>query len=220
MTSLDTASIAEPPRQNSHSVVIFDTTLRDGEQSPGASMTFEEKLQVADLLDAMGVDIIEAGFPVTSEGDFEAVTAIAERIEARERRGSCPRAGEADIDRCAEALRPARAATHPYVYLDLADPHEIQDAKAAGEVLEIVAARVAPGAQPRRRCRMVGEDATRTPIEYLCRCVEAAIKAGATTINMPDTVGYAVPHEYRAMFEHRARKSAGFRQGGLLRPLP
>jgi len=81
MTSLDTTSLAEPARQNSQAIVIFDTTLRDGEQSPGASMTLEEKLQVAGLLDAMGVDIIEAGFPVTSEGDFEAVSAIAKRMK-------------------------------------------------------------------------------------------------------------------------------------------
>ena len=106
MTSLATASPASPARHNSQSVVIFDTTLRDGEQSPGASMTFEEKLQVAGLLDAMGVDIIEAGFPVTSEGDFEAVLAIAKRMKRASVAGLA-RAAAKDIDRCAEAVRPA-----------------------------------------------------------------------------------------------------------------
>src|SRR3979490_1300127 len=100
MTKTQTLS----PRQNSQSVRIFDTTLRDGEQSPGASMTFEEKLQVAHLLDAMGVDIIEAGFPVTSEGDFEAVSTIAKRMKRASVAGLA-RSAAKDIDRCAEAVR-------------------------------------------------------------------------------------------------------------------
>jgi 2-isopropylmalate synthase len=130
MSNLDTSSPATPARQNSQTIVIFDTTLRDGEQSPGASMTLEEKLQVAGLLDAMGVDVIEAGFPVTSEGDFEAVSAIAKRMK-RERRGSCRAA--------ARGYRPLRRSgasgappAHSFVYFDLAAPHEIQRCKAAG----------------------------------------------------------------------------------------
>src|SRR5207249_3469742 len=106
MTAQIAQSHAEPKLHNSERVVIFDTTLRDGEQSPGASMTFEEKLQVADVLDAMGVDIIEAGFPVTSEGDFEAVSAIAKRMK-RATVAGLARAAAKDIDRCAEAVRPA-----------------------------------------------------------------------------------------------------------------
>ena len=127
----ETLSCAEQTRQNSQSVVIFDTTLRDGEQSPGASMTFEEKLQVADLLDAMGVDIIEAGFPVTSEGDFEAVSAIAKRMKRASVAGLA-RAAAKDIDRCAEAVRQA---LRPRIHLFISTsplPHEIQAAKGAG----------------------------------------------------------------------------------------
>ncbi len=109
MNDIASPTRAATSRQNSQSVVIFDTTLRDGEQSPGASMTFEEKLQVADLLDAMGVDIIEAGFPVTSEGDFEAVSAIAKTLKHASVAGLA-RAAAKDIDRCAEAVRDGAAA--------------------------------------------------------------------------------------------------------------
>jgi 2-isopropylmalate synthase len=200
MTSLDTASVAEPPRQNSQSVVIFDTTLRDGEQSPGASMTFEEKLQVAGLLDAMGVDIIEAGFPVTSEGDFEAVLAIAKHMKRASVAGLA-RAAAKDIDRCAEALRPAlRPRIHLFISTSpLHMKYKLQ--KQPDEVLEMVAASVARARNLVADVEWSAEDGTRSEIEFLCRCIESAIKAGATTINIPDTVGYAVPHEYRALFE-------------------
>jgi 2-isopropylmalate synthase len=200
MTSLDTASLGEPARQNAQSVVIFDTTLRDGEQSPGASMTFEEKLQVAGLLDAMGVDIIEAGFPVTSEGDFEAVLAIAKRMKRASVAGLA-RAAAKDIDRCAEALRPAlRPRIHLFISTSpLHMKYKLQ--KQPDEVLEMVAASVARARNLVTDVEWSAEDGTRSEIEFLCRCVEAAVKAGATTINIPDTVGYAVPDEYRALFE-------------------
>src|SRR6202043_2164872 len=181
MTSLDTVSVAEPPRQKSQSVVIFDTTLRDGEQSPGASMTFEEKLQVAGLLDAMGVDIIEAGFPVTSEGDFEAVLAIAKRMKRASVAGLA-RAAAKDIDRCAEALR---AALRPRIHLFISTSplhmkYKLQ--RQPDEVLEMVAASVARARNLVADVEWSAEDGTRSEIEFLCRCVEAAIKAGATTI--------------------------------------
>jgi 2-isopropylmalate synthase len=200
MTNLHTASLLEPARQNSQAIVIFDTTLRDGEQSPGASMTFEEKLQVAGILDAMGVDIIEAGFPVTSEGDFEAVFAIAKRMKRASVAGLA-RAAAKDIDRCAEAVRPAR---RPRIHLFISTSplhmkYKLQ--KQPDEVLEMVAASVARARNLVADIEWSAEDGTRSEIEFLCRCVEAAIKAGATTINIPDTVGYAVPHEYRALFE-------------------
>ncbi|MGI8569673.1 MAG: 2-isopropylmalate synthase [Methylocella sp.] len=200
MTNLATASRVEPARQNSQSVVIFDTTLRDGEQSPGASMTFEEKLQVASLLDAMGVDIIEAGFPVTSEGDFEAVFAIAKRMKRASVAGLA-RAATKDIDRCAEAVRPAlRPRIHLFISTSpLHMKYKLQ--KEPGEVLEMVAASVTRARNLVADVEWSAEDGTRSEIDFLCRCVEAAIKAGASTINIPDTVGYAVPHEYRALFE-------------------
>ncbi|MEO1198160.1 MAG: 2-isopropylmalate synthase [Pseudomonadota bacterium] len=181
-------------------VVIFDTTLRDGEQSPGATMTFEEKLEVAEMLDRMGVDIIEAGFPIASDGDFEAVATIAERSDNAVIAGLA-RAINGDIDRCGEAVKRAkRGRIHTFV--STSPIHlEHQMRKSQDEVLEIITSTVTRARNLIDDVEWSGMDATRTPIDYLCRCVEAAIKAGATTINLPDTVGYATPDEYRAMFE-------------------
>jgi 2-isopropylmalate synthase len=181
-------------------VVIFDTTLRDGEQSPGASMTLEEKLEVASLLDSMGVDVIEAGFPVTSEGDFEAVHAIAKLVKRASVAGLA-RAAAKDIDRCAEAVRPAlRPRIH--LFISTSPLHmKFKLQKEPEQVLEMVTASVTRARNLVDDIEWSAEDGTRTEIDFLCRCVEAAIKAGATTINIPDTVGYAVPREYRALFE-------------------
>lgn len=190
---------------SSDQVVIFDTTLRDGEQSPGATMTHDEKLEVAELLDEMGVDIIEAGFPIASEGDFEAVTAIAKRTQNSVIAGLA-RAINKDIDRCGEAVKYARRPRiHTFVStspIHLA--HQMK--KTQEEVLDIISATVARARNLVDNVEWSAMDATRTPIDYLCRCVETAIKAGATTINLPDTVGYATPDEYQKMFEDiRAR---------------
>jgi len=180
-------------------VVIFDTTLRDGEQCPGATMTFEEKLEVADLLDQMGVDIIEAGFPIASEGDFEAVATIAQRAKNAVIAGLA-RAIPADIDRCGQAVKGARRGRiHTFVStspIHLA--HQMR--KSQEEVLQIITATVTQARNLVDDVEWSAMDATRTPIDYLCRCVDAAIAAGATTINLPDTVGYATPEEYRDMF--------------------
>ncbi|MFJ5488629.1 2-isopropylmalate synthase, partial [Hansschlegelia beijingensis] len=180
-------------------VVIFDTTLRDGEQCPGATMTFEEKLQVASLLDKMGVDVIEAGFPIASNGDFEAVSEIARRADNAIIAGLA-RAIPGDIARCGEAVRHARRPRiHTFVStspIHLA--HQMR--KTEEQVLEIIAATVAQARNLVDDVEWSAMDATRTSHEYLARAVEAAIKAGATTINLPDTVGYATPDEYRAMF--------------------
>jgi 2-isopropylmalate synthase len=180
-------------------VLIFDTTLRDGEQCPGATMTFEEKIEIAEMLDAMGVDIIEAGFPIASDGDFEAVHAIAKRLK-RATVAGLARAINVDIDRAGEAVKVAkRGRIHTFVStspIHLA--HQMK--KTEGEVLDIIAATVARARNLIDDVEWSAMDATRTPIEYLCRCVDAAIKAGATTINLPDTVGYAMPDEYRRMF--------------------
>ncbi|GLK57439.1 2-isopropylmalate synthase [Methylopila capsulata] len=180
-------------------IVIFDTTLRDGEQCPGATMTFEEKLDVAHLLDRMGVDVIEAGFPIASNGDFEAVAEIARRTETAIVAGLA-RAIPADIARCGEAVRFARRPRiHTFVStspIHLA--HQMR--KTEEQVLEIISGTVAQARNLVDDVEWSGMDATRTPIDYLCRAVEAAIRAGATTINLPDTVGYATPDEYRNMF--------------------
>jgi 2-isopropylmalate synthase len=181
-------------------VVIFDTTLRDGEQCPGATMTYEEKLEVADCLDALGVDIIEAGFPIASEGDFDAVSAIAARVQNATVAGLA-RAINADIDRAGEAVRHAkRGRIHTFV--STSPIHlEYQMRKTQAEVLEIIAATVSRARNLVEDVEWSAMDATRTPIDYLCQCVDAAIKAGATTINLPDTVGYATPQEYYEMFK-------------------
>jgi 2-isopropylmalate synthase len=187
-------------------VLIFDTTLRDGEQCPGATMTLEEKIEVADLLDAMGVDIIEAGFPIASNGDFEAVAEIAGRVKSATVAGLA-RAISADIARAGEAVRGAkRPRIHTFVStspIHLA--HQMR--KTEDQVLEIVIATVAQARNLAPDVEWSAMDATRTPVDYLCRCIEAAIKAGATTINLPDTVGYATPDEYRTMFRRCASGS-------------
>ncbi|GJD88369.1 MULTISPECIES: 2-isopropylmalate synthase [Methylobacterium] len=180
-------------------VLIFDTTLRDGEQCPGATMTLDEKLAVAELLDTMGVDIIEAGFPIASNGDFEAVAEIARRSKRAVIAGLA-RAIPADIARAGEAVRHAqRGRIHTFVStspIHLA--HQMR--KSEDEVVEIILKTVAQARDLVDDVEWSAMDATRTGIDYLCRCVEAAIRAGATTINLPDTVGYATPSEYRAMF--------------------
>src|SRR5256885_8895718 len=181
-------------------VVIFDTTLRDGEQSPGATMTHEEKLEVAELLDDMGVDIIEAGFPIASEGDFAAVQEIATRSKNAVICG-LSRAAFKDIDRCAEAIKPARQ-KRIHTFLSTSPVHmKYKLQKEPHEVYEMVIAQVTRARSHTDDVEWSAEDGTRTEFDFLCRCVEAAIKAGATTINIPDTVGYTVPEEYFKMFK-------------------
>lgn len=180
-------------------VYIFDTTLRDGEQCPGATMTYEEKIEVADCLDGMGVDIIEAGFPIASEGDFEAVSAIAKRAK-NARVAGLARAINVDIDRAGEAVRHAKCG-RIHTFVSTSPIHlEYQMRKTEAEVLDIISATVSRARNLVADVEWSAMDATRTPLEYLCRCVEMAIKAGATTINLPDTVGYATPEEYKKMF--------------------
>src|SRR5262245_7997795 len=181
-------------------VVIFDTTLRDGEQCPGATMTHEEKLEVAELLDDMGVDIIEAGFPIASDGDFAAVQEIAQRSKKAVICG-LSRAAFKDIDRCAEAIKPAkRKRIHTFISTSpLHMKYKLQ--KESHEVYEMVVAQVTRARGHTDDVEWSAEDATRTDHDFLCRCDEAAINAGATTMNIPDTVGYSVPEEYFALFE-------------------
>ena len=181
-------------------VVIFDTTLRDGEQCPGATMTHEEKLEVAELLDDMGVDIIEAGFPIASEGDFAAVQEIAQRSKKAVICG-LSRAAFKDIDRCAEAIKPAKR-KRIHTFISTSPVHmKYKLQKEPHEVFEMVIAQVTRARGYTDDVEWSAEDATRTEHDFLCRCVEAAINAGATTINIPDTVGYTVPEEYFALIE-------------------
>ncbi|HSP25618.1 MAG TPA: 2-isopropylmalate synthase, partial [Saliniramus sp.] len=162
-------------------VLIFDTTLRDGEQCPGATMTLEEKLEIADLLDTMGVDIIEAGFPIASIGDFEAVAEIARRVK-RATVAGLSRAAHKDIDRAAEAVRHA---VRPRIHTFISTSPVHMKFKLQLEpdaVLDLVVSSVTRARNHVEDVEWSAEDGTRTEFEFLCRCVEAAIKAGATTI--------------------------------------
>ncbi len=176
-------------------VIIFDTTLRDGEQSPGAAMNMEEKIRIAQALDEMGVDVIEGGFPISSNGDFEAVKAIAATVKIAQVAGLA-RAADRDIDRAWEALRLAvRPRIHTFISTSpLHMKYKLQ--MGANAVLEAVGRSVT---RARNLCDDVewsAEDGSRTEADFLCRCVESAIHHGARTINIPDTVGYAVPDEF------------------------
>ncbi len=181
--------------QDAKPIKIFDTTLRDGEQSPGASMTLEEKLRIAEMLEDMGVDVIEAGFPIASNGDFESVREVSKIIDKSIVCGLA-RSGLKDIDRAWEALTHAsRPRIHTFISTSPVHmKHKLQ--MSPEDVLEAVVESVT---HARNLCGDVewsAEDATRTEWDFLCKCVDAAIRCGATTINIPDTVGYATPEEY------------------------
>src|SRR5947209_2538349 len=192
--------MAAPAKSEQDRVVIFDTTLRDGEQCPGATMTHEEKLEVAELLDQMGVDIIEAGFPIASEGDFAAVREIAKRTKNAVVCG-LSRASFKDIDRCAEAIEPAEK-KRIHTFISTSPVHmKYKLQKEPHDVYEMVIAQVTRARSYTNDVEWSCEDGTRTEHDFLCRCVEAAINAGATTINIPDTVGYTVPEEYFALIK-------------------
>ena len=185
--------------QDTDKIVIFDTTMRDGEQSPGASMTLREKLELAELLEEMGVDVIEAGFPAASPGDFECVSMIAEQSKDAIICG-LSRATPSDIERCGEAVR---AAARPRIHTFIStSPVHMKHKLKMGEnaVLEAVGRSVSQARNLVDDVEWSAEDATRTDFEFLCRAVDTAIASGATTINIPDTVGYSHPDEYGALF--------------------
>jgi 2-isopropylmalate synthase len=174
-------------------VVIFDTTLRDGEQSPGATMTHDEKLEIAELLDDMGVDIIEAGFPIASEGDFRAVSEIAERSQNAVICGLA-RAQLPDIDRCWDAVKHAKK-PRIHTFIGTSPLHRAIPNLTKDEMAERIEQTVTHARNLCDNVQWSPMDATRTEWDYLCRTVEIAIKSGATTINIPDTVGYTAPVE-------------------------
>lgn len=179
-------------------VAIFDTTLRDGEQSPGATMTIEEKIQIAAMLEEMRVDVIEAGYPAASEADYTAVHAVAKQARDAVVCG-LSRAKREDIDRCAEAIRPAKRG-RIHTFISTSPIHMKWKLQMEEEqVYELVVAQVTRARNHTDDVEWSGEDATRSDRDFLCRCIEAAINAGATTINLPDTVGYSMPEEYAAM---------------------
>ena len=189
-------------------ITVFDTTLRDGEQSPGCSMNHQEKLRLAHQLDRLGVDVIEAGFPIASEGDFEAVRAIAAVIR-RPIIAGLARACRPDIERAWEALqRAARPRIH--VFLATSDIHLKYKLRITRE--ECLAQARESVAFAKSLCNDVEfspEDATRTDPEFLCRVLEAVVEAGATTLNIPDTVGYTVPSEFGELIATIRRRVKG-----------
>ncbi|SHF29143.1 2-isopropylmalate synthase [Litoreibacter ascidiaceicola] len=178
-------------------VFIFDTTLRDGEQSPGATMSHAEKLEIAGLLDEMGVDIIEAGFPIASEGDFAAVKAISEQAKNSVICGLA-RANFKDIDRCWEAVKHAKR-PRIHTFIGTSPLHRAIPNLNMDEMAERIHETVTHARNLCDNVQWSPMDATRTEEDYLCRTVEIAIKAGATTINIPDTVGYTAPRESAAL---------------------
>ncbi len=180
-------------------VIIFDTTLRDGEQSPGFSMNLNEKLRMAEALAELGVDVMEAGFPIASPGDFESVQSIARTIKGPVICGLA-RTGQADILRAAEALKPAER-KRIHVFLSTSPLHMKYKLRMEPDaVLQLTIDSVTLARQHADDVEWSAEDGSRTEPDFLCRCVEAAIKAGATTINVPDTVGYAVPEDMTRIF--------------------
>lgn len=180
-------------------VLIFDTTLRDGEQSPGATMTHEEKLEIAQLLDEMGVDIIEAGFPIASEGDFRAVSEIAKLAKTSTICGLA-RANYKDIDRCWEAVKNAKS-PRIHTFIGTSPLHRAIPNLTMDEMAERIHDTVTHARNLCDNVQWSPMDATRTEWDYLARVVEIAIKAGATTINIPDTVGYTAPRESARLIE-------------------
>jgi len=173
---------------------IFDTTLRDGEQSPGCSMDLREKVRMAEKLQDLGVDIIEAGFPIASEGDFAAVRAVAAQCREVKIAALC-RTAERDVARAAEAL--ARAA-HPRIHTfcatsDIHLEHKLKKTRA--EVIEMTRAAVTQARSYAEDVEFSAEDATRSDIDYLCEVLDVAVDAGASVLNVPDTVGYTTPPE-------------------------
>ncbi len=179
-------------------VRIFDTTLRDGEQSPGFSMTPSEKLALARQLEEMRVDVIEAGFPVASPGDMEAVRAVGRQVR-ESTVAALSRANPRDVESAAEALRQA-ARPRIHVFIATSPVHmEHKLRMTPGEVLEAAVGAVRLARRHTDDVEFSAEDASRSEVEFLCRIYEAVIRAGATVINVPDTVGYTTPHEYGAL---------------------
>jgi len=193
----------------SNRVLVFDTTLRDGEQCPGASMNLREKLEVARQLARLGVDIIEGGFPISSEGDFEAVQTIAREIKGPVICGLA-RCVPKDIDAAAAAVKPAGKRGRIHVFLGTSKIHrEFKLGKAQSEILRLAVDGVKRAKSYVDNVEFSPEDASRTELDFLVQIVEAAISAGATTINMPDTVGYATPAEYGNMFRYVIANARG-----------
>ena len=182
-------------------IIIFDTTLRDGEQSPGASMNIEEKLLMAEQLQRLNVDVIEAGFAASSPGDFESVNRVAQKIKGPTI-ASLARAVKGDIEQAGEALKPAeRKRIHTFI---ATSPIHVEKKlrMAYDQVIDQAVDAVKLAKNYTDDIEFSPEDATRSDRDYLCRILEAVIKNGATTVNIPDTVGYTAPQEYYELIKY------------------
>ncbi len=198
--------------QDPQKLIIFDTTLRDGEQSPGMSMTVEEKLLVAELLDSMGVDVIEAGFAMSSQGDFDSIKQISERSQQAVI-CSLARGKTGDIERAAEALKPAiqKGRGRIHTFISTSDIHlEHQFKMSREQVLDIIKDTVSLARNYTDNVEWSAMDATRSDPDYLIQACETAIAAGATTINIPDTVGYGTPDSIAELFNTLRNKVENF----------
>ena len=196
-------------------VRIFDTTLRDGEQAPGGTLTLPEKLEIARHLESMGVDVIEAGFPISSDGDFESVRAIAAEVEKSTVCGLA-RCAPKDVQRAGEAVRGA-ARSRVHIFCATSKIHrEHKLRKGKEEIIKIAVNSILQAMEYTKDIEFSPEDASRTEMEFLEEITQAAIEAGATTINLPDTVGYATPRSYGEIFSHMISKLPIIRQRGVV----
>ena len=202
---------ATPPTH----IKIFDTTLRDGEQSPGATLNFQEKLEIARQLEALGVDVIEAGFPITSQGDFDAVSAIASEVQNAAVCGLA-RAVAGDVARAGEAVKRAKRG-RVHVFCATSKIHrEFKLRKAFDEIIRISVEQVKHARQYVDDVEFSPEDGSRTELDYLVEITQAVVEAGATTVNIPDTVGYAVPAEYGRIFSYVREKLPWLDERGVV----
>src|ERR1700691_5725509 len=193
---------------NDTQLIVFDTTLRDGEQSPGISLDSVEKLEIAEQLARLGVDYIEAGFPVASQGDFEGVQGIARTVTGPVI-AALSRTQLADVDRCYEALRDAdRSRIH--VFISTSPSHMEHMLKMTpAQVLAEVRQGVSRAREHTDDVEFSPQDATRTPLDFMLEVLAASIEAGATTLNIPDTVGYGIPWDFGALIQHVRKEVAG-----------
>ncbi len=207
-------------------VVIFDTTLRDGEQSPGISLDAREKVEIAEQLARLNVNIIEAGFPAASGGDFDAVKAVAEEvgnapIDGGDREppviAALARANEADIERAAKSLAPARR-HRIHTFLSTSEIHRVHMLRSASEedIIDQAVRAVEHARTFTNDVEFSPQDATRTDFEFLVDIVAAAVEAGATTVNIPDTVGYALPHDFGGWIKTLHERIPGIRENGVV----
>ncbi len=195
---------------NSEKIIIFDTTLRDGEQSPGCSMYLDEKIAMARQLESLGVDVIEAGFPIASDGDFRSVEAVSRECMASTVAGLC-RTLEADVLRAATALRHARR-SRIHTFVAASDIHlEYKLKKSRSEVIEMTRDAVRLAVRNADEVEFSAEDATRSDVEFLCELFGTAADEGATILNIPDTVGYTLPTEFAGLVKTIKERVVGSR---------